>query len=229
MKEQNSPNPKFPSEIFAPELIPEYTDEDGNKRKWKIVEDVVPSNFDISKLVPKLFLYGGDPRRINGEEMRERAVMLKCNLGLCDAKRLLAEQDKIPKEFRGFGIPFTGTLLRDSYGRLHIPCLAFGIPPCDRDLASASVSCPDCEKLLREAFVSLRDAAVRLHISLPDRDFDTPMRYSDGSSLNVSAGYHLCGIGWYWYLFCSWLDERCKDGGWGDDSCFAFSEPASNV
>lgn len=119
--------PPFPSFIYAPELIPEYTDKDGNKRKWNVLEDIAPSQFDTNKLKPRSFLKTSDKKGyISGEEMRQRAVEFKGNLGLVDGKRMLAEQDKIPKEFRDFCIPLPGTLLRDSGGRLFVPCLRFG-------------------------------------------------------------------------------------------------------
>lgn len=91
---------------------------------WAVVEDTVPSMFDISKLKPRSFLKNGEDR-ISGGEMRKRAVKFKATLGLADGKRLLAEQDKIPAEFRGYYIPLPGTILRDSGGGHHVPCLCF--------------------------------------------------------------------------------------------------------
>lgn len=112
----------FPSQIHAPELIPEYTDGQGQKRKWKVIEDVAPSAFEVSKLKPRSFLKG--PKTLlSGEAMRRHAVKLKGNLGLADGKRLLAEQDKIPAEFQDFYIPLPGTVLRDPIGDLRVAYL----------------------------------------------------------------------------------------------------------
>jgi hypothetical protein len=58
--------------------------------------------------------------------MRKRAVEFKGNLGLSDGKRMLAEQDKIPVEFRDFYILLPGTVLRDSDGDLYVPFLYWG-------------------------------------------------------------------------------------------------------
>ena len=114
----------FPSQIYCPELIPEYTDKNGSKRRWDVLEDVAPSQFDVGKLKPRSFLHGNESS-ISSEEMRKRARQFKANLGLLDGKRLLAEQDKIPPEFRGFYIPLPDTLLRGSDGSVHVPDLYF--------------------------------------------------------------------------------------------------------
>ena len=89
-----------------------------------VAQNVAPSQFDISKLKPCSFLKK-DESIISGPEMRRRAVQFKGNLGLCDGKRMLAEQDKIPKEFRDFYILLPGTLLRDPDGYLYVPRLYF--------------------------------------------------------------------------------------------------------
>lgn len=94
---------------------------------WTVVEDIAPSQFDVNKLKPRSFLKKSDKKGyINSEEMRKRVVEFKGNLGLSDAKRMLAEQDKIPTEFRDFYIPFPGTVLRDSDGDLIVPYLCWG-------------------------------------------------------------------------------------------------------
>ena len=112
-----------PSLIHALDLIPEYTDEKGNTKKWEIVEDVAPSQFDISQLKPLSFLKNGE-EYITSEEMCRRAVEFKANLGLADGKRMLADGGKlIPKEFRDFYIPLSGTLLRGPRGGLYVPYL----------------------------------------------------------------------------------------------------------
>ena len=114
----------FPSLLFASSLIPEYTDAEGNTKKWEVLEDVQPSNFKISDLEMVTFLQG-EETSIRGKVMRERAVSLKANLGLVDAKRLLDNQSEIPVEFRGKILVFTGTLLRDPDGSLFVACLSF--------------------------------------------------------------------------------------------------------
>ncbi len=91
---------------------------------WTVVEDVAPSTFDVSKLKPASFLKQGESS-IGGEEMRKRAIEFKGNLGLADGKRLLAEQEKIPAEFRKFYISLPGTVLRASGGGLCVPDLYF--------------------------------------------------------------------------------------------------------
>lgn len=108
---------EFPSLIHAADLIPEG---------YKVVRDVQPTlNLDISKLKFRSFIkISDDQDYINSEEMSKRAVDLLGNLGLVDGKRLLAEQDKIPVDFRGnFYIPFPGTVWCDPNGHLSIPCL----------------------------------------------------------------------------------------------------------
>lgn len=87
-----------------------------------VVQDVAPSQFDISKLKPRSFLKNGE-KYISGEEMRKRAVEFKANRGLSDGGRMLAEQDKISVEFLDCYIPLPGTLLCDSIGHLYIPVL----------------------------------------------------------------------------------------------------------
>jgi len=93
-------------------------------RGWTVVEDVAPTAFDISKLKPVPFLKQGESE-ISGEEMRKRAVEFNGNLGLADGQRMLAEQDKIPAEFRDYYIVLSGTVLRDSGGSLSVPFLYF--------------------------------------------------------------------------------------------------------
>jgi len=112
----------FPSLTLAADLIPEYTDSKGKKRKWEVVEDVTPTLFNIRDLKFKGFLKSGESL-VNGSTMRERAVAMKGNLGLVDAKRLLDHQSEIPTKLRGRHIMFLGTVLRGSGGFLGVPCL----------------------------------------------------------------------------------------------------------
>ncbi len=105
-----------PSHLYAADLIP---------KGWMVIEDVVPSTtLDVSKLKFRSFLKDGE-LWVNGKVLRKRAVELKGNLGLTDAKRFLAEQGKIPAKPRDFYIVFPGTVLRDFVGRLRVPYLDF--------------------------------------------------------------------------------------------------------
>ena len=116
---------KFPSEIHAADLIPEYTDKNGNKKKWEIVEDIEPSKFQVKDLEFISFLEKGE-EFVKGEVMRQRAVKLKANLGLCDGKYLLEHQDEIPAKLRGKKyVVLPGTVLYDSDGNLRVPCLCW--------------------------------------------------------------------------------------------------------
>lgn len=104
---------QFPSETHAADLIPEG---------WAVVEDVEPSEFNISDLEFISFLEG-DEQYVAGEEMRKRAVTLRGNLGLCDGKRLLAGQNEIPEDLRSKYIALPGTVLRNPGGSLSVPFL----------------------------------------------------------------------------------------------------------
>lgn len=112
----------YPSQIYADDLIPEYTNEKGNKKKWKIVDDVQPSMFKISDLERVSFMEDRDGL-VYGYEIRKRAVRLEANLGLVYAKYMLYNQSEIPVEFREKCLIFTGTLLCDPIDRLHMAYL----------------------------------------------------------------------------------------------------------
>lgn len=106
-----------PCQIHCPELIPAWVK--------SVKEDVEPTaNLDISKIQFKSFLKNGESW-IYGNEMRARAVAMKGVLGLSDAKKFLAEQDKIPVAMRDKVIVFTGTVLLDSDGDRRVACLVF--------------------------------------------------------------------------------------------------------
>lgn len=105
-----------PCQIYAPELIPSWCKE--------IVEDVAPTDFKVSDLEFLRFLNDGEPP-IGGTAMRQKAVALKANYGLSDAKRLLEHQDEIPTDMRGKYIVFTGTVLCDSVGGLYVAVLSW--------------------------------------------------------------------------------------------------------
>lgn len=90
----------------------------------KIIEDVVPSLFDVSKLkLARIIKENGS--RLKGEEMRQRAVALNANLGFADGERMLAQQKQIPPEFQGFYILLPGAIMRDARGVPRIPFLVY--------------------------------------------------------------------------------------------------------
>lgn len=77
----------YKSEQEAPPQTPHIST--GIFPDWEVVEDVEQMpNLDIAKMKFKSFLKNGESY-ISGDEMRERAVALKCNLGLSDAEYLL--------------------------------------------------------------------------------------------------------------------------------------------
>lgn len=99
---------KFPSQSIATEY------------GYTVEEDVEPSKFQVKNLEMVSFLENGE-NYVKGEKMRQRAVGLKANLGLADAKYVLEHQAEIPPEFRNNKyLVFTGTLLRDPDGSLHM-------------------------------------------------------------------------------------------------------------
>ncbi len=79
------------------------------KKGWNIVEDVGASEFKVKDLELVSFLKEGE-EGVSGEKLRRRAVKLKANFGLEDAKYVLDHQAEIPVEFRGKYIMFPGTL-----------------------------------------------------------------------------------------------------------------------
>lgn len=92
---------------------------------YTVLEDVTPSEFKVVDLELVPFLNPEDGGRIGGETLRQRAVTLKANLGLVNAKYILDHQSEIPTEFRDYVLVFTGTLLRVSGGGLHVACLCW--------------------------------------------------------------------------------------------------------
>ncbi len=93
-------------------------DENIAGKGWEIVENVKPSKFEINELELVSFLEKGEDEVV-GEEMRRRAVRLRANLGLDDAKFVLDHQAEILVGFRGKFLLFPGTL----FDCLHIICL----------------------------------------------------------------------------------------------------------
>lgn len=91
--------PSFPSKKIAAEY------------GFTVMEDVAPSKFEVKDLELVSFLEDGESY-VPGEVMRTRAVTLKANLGLSDAKYTYDHQAEIPPEFRKYYLVFTSTLLR---------------------------------------------------------------------------------------------------------------------
>jgi len=116
MANAKTDKPKFPSEALAHDLI---------SAGWEIVEDVEPSQLKGKTLEMVSFLKGED--YVNGDAMKKRAVELKANLGLADAKYLLNHQNEIPVEFRDNVLVCAGTVLRSPGGRLCVACLGWGV------------------------------------------------------------------------------------------------------
>lgn len=113
----------FPSETLAADLIPHYTNRDGNDCWWEVTDDVDPTRFEVRDLEFVSYLSNGQESGfgITGEAMREQAVWLRANFGLVDAKYILAHQDEIPAEWQGnIYIVFPGTLLRDFDGNINV-------------------------------------------------------------------------------------------------------------
>jgi len=106
--------------VKANKLPSVLLDENIAGKGWEIVEDVKPSKFEVKDLELVSFLEKDkDEESVKGEVVRQRAVSLRANLGLDDAKYVLDHQIEIPVEFRGKFLLFPGTL----FDCLHIVCL----------------------------------------------------------------------------------------------------------
>lgn len=93
---------------------------------WTVEKDVASNVFDMKKIKPVSFLKPGEEDGIDcEEELRKRAIELKGNFGLADGLRMLAEQDKIPVEFRKFTVLLPGTVLLDRHGCAEMPQLFY--------------------------------------------------------------------------------------------------------
>lgn len=106
---------QFPSNINAPKFIP---------KGEVVIRDVEPSKFRVSDL-EFVSLLRDDKESVSGKEMCQRAVMLRCNFGLCDAKRLC--QNEIPENLRNKRIVFPGTVLVEFVGSVNerVPVLVY--------------------------------------------------------------------------------------------------------
>ncbi len=112
----------FPSVRLAGDLIPTYRHIGGESEKFDVVEDVQPSAFKVGDLKPISFLKEGEIYA-RGEVMRTRAMSLRANLGLVDAKYIMDHQAELSPRLRGMNLIFTGTRLRDPLGHLFLPFL----------------------------------------------------------------------------------------------------------
>ena len=113
----------FPSENLAADLIPQYRNEDGSVCRWEVIDDVDPAQFEGKDIEFISYLNNGEEFGwgIAGEVMRERAIQLRANLGLVDAKYILEHQDEIPADLQGkVYIVFPGTLLNDFDGNTNV-------------------------------------------------------------------------------------------------------------
>ncbi len=106
----------------AEALVPVPLKHDKTKDGWKLLERVEfygqPFDFNLVE-----FLKPGESY-VNGEEMKQRAIKLNAHLGQGHAEYLEANQDRIPKEFRGkYYLVFPGTVWQGSDGDRGVPCL----------------------------------------------------------------------------------------------------------
>jgi len=104
---------RFPSDIHAANHI--YPG-------WMVDEDVEPAKFNFADLEFVPFLEG-DEDSIDDAVLRQRAVTLRGNMGLCDAKQILTWGTIIPSIYWNKLIVFPGTVLCDTKGRFNIPYL----------------------------------------------------------------------------------------------------------
>lgn len=128
--EKSAVEDPFPSATLALDIIRAQTtwELDGiiPYEAWQVVEDVQPTSFRIQDVAPNSFLRT-DESEITSQEMRRRAVVLRGNMGLVDAKYLLEHQIDIPADWEDCYLVFPGTVLRKSTdGHLFIPILIYG-------------------------------------------------------------------------------------------------------
>ena len=91
-------------------------------------QNLKPTNFNLADLQFRSFIKEGDSKYITGEEMRRRAITMKGNLGLADAKNLRDQLNSHPdkrKDLQGKYIVLPDTLLRRSDDALHVACLCW--------------------------------------------------------------------------------------------------------
>ena len=90
---------------------------------WTVLEDTEGLGMFEVRILELVPILEGEERFVSGPEMRKRAEAKDANLSLRDGKHILDHQDEIPKECRPYGIPLTGTLVRDRGGSIYVPCL----------------------------------------------------------------------------------------------------------
>lgn len=93
---------------------------------FRIIEDVDQSSFNIAQLKFRSFMKDDDGVCIDNQTMRSRAISMKGNLGLADAKYLFYHQEEIPSNIRNKVIIFPGTVLYWSNHILSMPYLYWG-------------------------------------------------------------------------------------------------------
>lgn len=92
---------------------------------YTVLEDLAkPTEFAVKDLEFIPVLKDGE-LPITGDVMRDRAVTLKANFGLCDVPRLLDQQADIPVELQDKYIVLAATKLRDRDGNLYVAYLNF--------------------------------------------------------------------------------------------------------
>lgn len=99
---------------------------DKREQGWRLLEDVVPTISEVSKLELIPFLGEGESV-IGGEEMVHRACMeLRANLGQRDAEWLCEHQQKIPAKWREYRLVFAGTVWQNPSGDRNVASLYYG-------------------------------------------------------------------------------------------------------
>lgn len=114
----------FPSQILAGDLIPGYTNSDGESVKWQVVQDVQPTIFRMKDVEFVPFVMPIE-QPIFPEEMCRRAISAHAALGLVDGKYLLEHEEEIPAPLKNATIPLPGTVLLSPDGQRYSPCLVY--------------------------------------------------------------------------------------------------------
>ncbi|TSC84008.1 MAG: hypothetical protein G01um101413_811 [Parcubacteria group bacterium Gr01-1014_13] len=87
---------------------------------YEIMDNVEPSKFEMKDLEYVSYLERGQSP-VWGKTMRQRALDMKANLGLADAKYIIVRSAEIPNEHWNKSILFPGTRLLSSSGAQIIP------------------------------------------------------------------------------------------------------------
>lgn len=92
---------------------------------WMLVLNTTEATgVDFKKFETVSFLHSGESY-IYGEEMRLRAIEMKCNFGQVTAEYFLAHQNNIPEELRKHVLLFPGTVWQDKLGVRYAPHLSW--------------------------------------------------------------------------------------------------------